>query len=150
MDARERRQARLARQADPLHQHLTEVRRGLLRLHKTLIDAERAAFEDRTGPMSNTQFLGALLEEPFFAWLRPYSGLVARIDEALAGEEAMTDAQAKEFLEQARALVAPAGTGTEGARRYEMLRQREPNVLVAHVELVRRLAAPPEAAPGAA
>jgi len=61
------------RPPDPVRQHLVEVRRGLLRLHKALIDAERGGFEASRGPLTNTQLLGALLDDPHFAWLRPYS-----------------------------------------------------------------------------
>ena len=65
------------RSPDPVRDHLKEVRRGLLRLHKALIDAERAVWERETGPVSNGRFLQALIEDPFFAWLRPFSGLIA-------------------------------------------------------------------------
>ena len=35
------------RPSDPVRQQVVEVRRALLRLHKALIDSERAAFEAR-------------------------------------------------------------------------------------------------------
>lgn len=125
---------------DPVRQQLREVRIGLLRLHKSLIDSERQQFESRTGPLSNTQFLQALLEDPFFAWLRPFSGLIVAMDEALFGEEPLTEEHVRGFAGQVRGLLAPE-RGSEEARRYERIRQRDPGVLVAHVELVRRVSA---------
>ena len=127
------------RPTDPVRQQLVEVRRGLLRLHKALIDSERAAFEARAGTTSNGQFLQLLLQDPFFVWLRPYSGLIARIDEALAADDGVEPATARSFIDQVRELVLPPETGGAGPSRYEEVRSRDPDVLFAHVELTRRL-----------
>lgn len=132
---------------DPVRQRLVEVRRGLFRLHKTLIDSERATFERSRGPLSNGQFLQALIQDPFFAWLRPFSGLLVEIDEALAAKEPIAEGSARGYIEQVRGLVEPAGAEgeEEGAGgRYEEVRQRDPNVLIAHVELAGRIAAATE------
>lgn len=123
---------------DPTRQHLVEVRRGLFRLHKALIDSERAAFELRRGAMSSGQFLQALIQDEHFAWLRPFSGLIVAIDEALAGEEPLTAEAARAYVAQVWALVSPDG---ESAARYEAVRQRSPEVLLLHVELTSRIAA---------
>lgn len=125
---------------EPVRNRLVEVRRGLLRLHKTLIDSERAVFERSHGPMTNGQFLQALIEEPFFAWLRPFSGLIVQIDEALHAKEPVTEPGARSFIEQVRALV---GDG-EAAERYELVCRRDADVLLAHVELTSRIDAASE------
>jgi hypothetical protein len=128
---------------DPAHEPLREVRRGLLRLHKALIDAERAVFERENGPLNNTQFLTALMDEPFFQWLRPYSGLIVEIDEALADRERGVSAHdARAFVERIATLVAPTPLGvfTRG-NRLEEVRRGEPGVLFAHSELNRSVAA---------
>lgn len=126
--------------SEPTRQQLREVRRGLFRLHKTLIDAERAAFEKTQGRLSNGQFLQALIQDPFFAWLRPFSSLLVEIDEALAAKEPSFQLRTRAYIEQVRALVVPQEGGEE-ANRYEYVRQRAPDVLVAHVELTARIAA---------
>src|SRR5437762_188097 len=63
---------------------LEAVRRPLLRLHKALLDAERMAYEKEHGRIQGG---GALLQlviaDPWFAWLRPMSGLIVMIDEYL-------------------------------------------------------------------
>ena len=123
---------------DPARQQLVEVRRGLLRLHKALIDSERAAFERDRGPLTSGQLLQALLEDPFFAWLRPFSGLIVEIDEALAAREPIPAQQAGDYLARVRALVE-TGEGDPDAARYERVMSRDPDVLVAHVELTGRL-----------
>ena len=129
------------RAPDPIRDTLVEVRRGLLRLHKTLIDAERAAFERARGPVSNTQLLQALMEDPFFAWLRPFSRLIVEIDEALAEREPMQAGAARDYVERVRSLVATAEGGeSELLSRLEQLRSRHPEVLLAHLELNSRIA----------
>ena len=129
----------MERPSDPVRQRLVEARRGLLRLHKALIDAERRAYETRAGAMSNGQFLQLLLQDPFFVWLRPFSGLVAAMDEALAEAEGVSAEDAEAFLAQVRALIAPSDANSGGETRYEEVRGRDPDVLFAHVQLARLL-----------
>ena len=124
---------------DPVRQKLLEVRKGLLRLHKALIDSERLVYERGHGQMSNGQFLQALIQEPFFAWLRPYSGLIVEIDEVLATREPVAGADARAFVERVRALVLLPREGGSALERYETVRQRDPSVLLLHVELTSRI-----------
>jgi hypothetical protein len=126
---------------NPVRDHLAEVRRALMRLHKALIDSERPIFEQSRGPVTNTQLLGALLEDPFFQWMRPFSQLVAAMDEALFGDEPVTHESARDFVRQAHALVSPADPPTSDSARYEYVRNRDTAVLFAHTELTRRVAA---------
>ncbi|HET7231129.1 MAG TPA: hypothetical protein VFJ16_14045 [Longimicrobium sp.] len=124
---------------EPLRTGLVEVRRGLLRLHKALIDSERGEWERSRGPVTNSQLLQALIEDPFFAWLRPFSGLIVQIDEALSGEEAVTDEAGRDFVRQARELVAVDEGDEPTVNRYDLVCRRDPNVLLLHVELNSRL-----------
>ena len=125
------------RPTDPVRQRLVEARRGLLRLHKALIDAERRAYEARAGVTSNGQFLQLLLQDPFFVWLRPFSGLIAAMDEALAEAEGVKAEDAEAFLAQVRGLIGPPDANTGGETRYEEVRGRDPDLLFAHVQLAR-------------
>jgi hypothetical protein len=66
---------------------LRQVRDRLLDLHKALLDAERARFEREHGRVSSSgQWLQLVLGHEQFAWLRPFSGLIVRIDEWLASD----------------------------------------------------------------
>ena len=131
------------RPSDPVREELVEARRGLLVLHKALIDSERNAYEARAGATSNGQFLQLLLQDPFFVWLRPFSGLIAQMDEALAAAEGVSPDEADAFLAQARALIGPPESNTGGETRYEEVRARDPAVLFAHIALSRRVNLPP-------
>jgi hypothetical protein len=136
-------QARRAGPPDPVRQHLSDVRRALLRLHKALIDSERAVYEARNGALNNAEFLTALLQEPFFQWMRPFSQLIAARDEAMFGDEPVTAAGASGYVNQAHALVTEPADGDGGSAenaRYGQVRDRDPTVLFAHTELVRRIA----------
>jgi hypothetical protein len=137
-------QARRAGPPNPARDHLAEVRRALLRLHKALIDSERAVYEARNGALNNAEFLSALLQEPFFQWMRPFSQLIAAMDEAMFGDEPVTAAGARGYVNQAQALVTDPPDGDGGYAenvRYGQVRDRDPAVLFAHTELMRRVAA---------
>ena len=125
---------------EPLRQRLKAVRLALLRLHKALIDAERGEWEKSRGPATSNELLKALIEDPFFAWLRPFSGLIVQIDEALSGETAVSEEEGRAFVEQARELVAVDEGDEPTVNRYDLVCRRDPNVLVLHVELSSRIA----------
>jgi hypothetical protein len=124
---------------DPIRNSLVEVRRGLLRLHKALIDAERAVFERGRGPVTNGELLQALIDDPFFAWLRPWSRLIVEIDETLAAREPLSPEAAREYVERVRALVATPDDAN-AVDRFDQVRTRHPDVLLAHLELNSRIA----------
>lgn len=130
------------RTPDPVRAPLAEVRRALLRLHKALLDGERAAFERQRGAVSNAELLAALLEDPFFQWLRPYSGLVAEMDEAIFAREPTAGADARALVARAQALVASPGRDEDDEDdRYRAAVRGDPAVLFLHTELTRRIAA---------
>ena len=84
---------------EPDRQLLVDLRRALLHLHKTLLEWERTAYEKIHGRTSPGALLTALMNDAQFAWLRPLSELIVRIDEslemdALEGPEVNVDAPA--------------------------------------------------------
>jgi hypothetical protein len=125
---------------EPLRQRLKAVRLALLRLHKALIDAERGEWEKSRGPATGNELLKALIDDPFFAWLRPFSGLIVEIDEALAGDAAVSEADARAYVERARELVAVDEGDEPTVNRYDRVCRRDPGVLLLHVELSSRIA----------
>jgi hypothetical protein len=99
-------------------QFLFDLRKSLLHLHKTLLDWERAAYERVHGRVSSTELLKATMEDPQFAWLRPISELIVRIDESVdtAPQNGPVDVEA--IVVRARAATAADETGTAHAQRY--------------------------------
>ena len=120
-------------------QQLDDVRRGLLRVHKALLDDARIRYEREQGRIEGSgALLRLVLNDPWFAWLHPLSGLVVQIDELLAADEpATTDGEA--LLNQARTLIRPDANGEGFQRRYHRAIQDVPDVLIAHVALGKHL-----------
>jgi len=140
---------------EPARQRLTEMRNGLLRLHKSLLDSERAPYERDVARIASTgQYLGLVMNDPFFAWLRELSQFIVLVDETLDLDEPATAADADRLIAQARELVAPSETGAGFGRRYFEAMQADPAVVLAHGGMMRVFGsltgAGPSAEPGAA
>jgi hypothetical protein len=122
-------------------ERLRNLRRGLLGLHKILLDLERAAYEQTHGRVSSGELLQLLLGHDQFAWLRPISELVVRIDEMLDADDPMSVADADLLLDQTRRLLTPSETGSGFEQRYFAALQGDPDVVLAHREVTRILSA---------
>lgn len=99
---------------------------------KALIDSERAHFERGAGPLCSAAFLQVLLRKESFAWLRPFSGLVVKIDEALAAADPIPPIQAHGYIREVHDLVLDSSDPVANHRLGEVL-QRDAAVQFAHV-----------------
>jgi hypothetical protein len=120
-------------------QLLRDLRRRLLRLHKTLLDRETAAYEQAHGGVTRGELLHLVINHEQFAWLHTISEFIVRIDELLDPKEPALDADAQALVAQAQVLLAPSETGTEFQRRYYDALQSEPEAVLAHREIVQLL-----------
>jgi len=122
---------------------LKELRHGLLRLHKLLLDLERRDFERARGQIGNSyEFLQLVLKDPWFDWLHRLSELIVQIDESLDtrdSEAVMTADDAKALIERAKVLLAPSETGTQFQKNYFLALQQSPDVVLLHSEVMRLL-----------
>jgi len=84
-----------------------------------------------------SNFLKLLLNDPWFAWLRPLSGLMAAVDEAMDGKEPLTRKRAEELLKTAKELLRPDEEGEGFGRHYFIAMQRDPDVLLAHAAVAK-------------
>ncbi len=124
--------------SDGTRQRLTSLRNGLLRLHKYLMDSERALYERDVARIETTgQYLDLVLNDPWFAWLRDLSTFIVTIDEALDLGEALTADDAAKLIAQARALVSPSEEGVGFARKYFDIMQRDAGAVLAHSDMMR-------------
>ena len=128
--------------ADSTRPRLTALRNGLLGLHKSLMDSERAAYERDVARITSAgQYLGLVLNDPWFQWLRDLSQFVVRIDVTLDDkEQPATPPDAERLISEARALLLPAQEGPDFARRYYDAMQRDPAVVLAHRDMMQVLA----------
>ena len=121
----------------PARQKLVALRQALLRLHKSLLDMERRDYEKVHGKVSTGELFRLVVDDPQFAWLHNISEFVVRIDETLASEEGVTDADAHVPVSLARKLFAPTEAGDGFQKQYFDAIQRDPAVVMEHAELVR-------------
>jgi hypothetical protein len=111
---------------------LTDLRQALLKLHKTMLDWERTAYDRVHGRTTGSALLQAILNDPQFAWLRPLSELIVRIDELLEGDVPDMPGEADVIIAQARKLVSPGEQGGYYAERYQAALQEYPDAVFAH------------------
>jgi hypothetical protein len=112
---------------------LRALRVALLPLHKAIVDAERARFERAHGRIETPQrALRLLMEDPWFAWIRPLAGLIIEIDERLATEVPVQAADVEVFTTRARQLLRAEIAGPAFAENYRRVLQDEADVVVAH------------------
>ena len=117
---------------------LVDLRVGLLRLHKALLDMERNGFERAHGSVNSGELLQLVLNHEQFAWLRMVSALVVQIDETLDADEAITDADVINLIAGVRQLFT-ASENKEFSDKYQAALQQEPEVVMAHSALMKLL-----------
>jgi len=125
---------------DSHRKRLEEVRQALLTLHKAIVDSERITYEKTVGAIqSPNHFLQLLTGDPWFAWLQPFSQLIVSMDEALDPKEQLTTSIIDGALKQTRLLLTPAENSEGFARHYFDALQRDPDVVIAHGEVMKLL-----------
>ena len=121
---------------DLTKQRLTDLRNGLLSLHKTLLDSERATYERDIARISSSgELLKLVLYDPWFAWLHELSEFVVLIDETLDADDLPPSIDTERLIAQAWDLLAPNETGRGFAKRYFEALQRDPDVVLAHARM---------------
>jgi hypothetical protein len=118
---------------DTDRQLLVDLRQALLHLHKTLLDWERAAYERIHGRTSPGSLLTALMSDAQFAWLRPLSELIVRIDESLAIDALEgPDVDVEAIASLAASAIAADEAGSVTAQRHHQAMQEYPDAVFAH------------------
>jgi hypothetical protein len=116
-----------------LHERIEAARRGLVQVHKALIDVERLRHERIHGRIDGAgRLLQLVINDPAFAWVRPLSSLIVRMDALLADADALDAAEAEALIDHARRHLRPDPTGNEFAKLYDRALQESPDVVLAH------------------
>jgi hypothetical protein len=125
-----------------VRRRLTELREGMLRLHKALLESERVSYEETFGKISSPyQFLQLLTSDPWFAWLSPVSQLITAMDELLDAKEPLTAAMVDAVAARAKSLLVATESGEGFSRHYDEALQRAPDVVFAHAAFAKLLRA---------
>jgi hypothetical protein len=110
----------------------------LVSLHAALLESERHAYEETYGATKPAELLRLLLNDPYFAWLRPVSGIIAQIDEALEPRATTAAFDANMLFEAAQTLLRSGGSSAFQTKYRDAL-QKSPEVVMAHADVVKVL-----------
>ena len=125
---------RISSVPEGLKKRLDAAHAGLLRVHKALLDHERTRYERDRGPVGGpVEFLQVVIKDPWFAWLRPVSELVVRIDELTMDRKQRDPGEGEAMLAEAARLMTPGDAG-DFQREYQRAMQESPDVAAAHGE----------------
>ena len=122
--------------ADADVHRLVDLRLGLLRLHKALLEMERINFEKLFGRVNRGELLQLVINHTQFGWLRMISALVVEIDEILNGDEPATLKDFDDLFSQARLLFT---SNEEFKTKYQAALEHEPAVVMAHSTVMQVL-----------
>ena len=124
------------------YQRLSELRLKLLRLHKLLLEAERVAYEQVQGQVTRGELLQLVISHDQFAWLHRLSQIIVQIDELQQADEPITLETIAAFLVDVRTLLTPSQSGDDFATKYDAALQQNPDVVLAHADVVTLLTEP--------
>jgi hypothetical protein len=96
-------------------QRLRDGRDLLLKLHKNLVDHERAIWEG----------LNVLLEDPDFSWLRKFSTLIVDIDEMFAAKDGSSTEAVDLHLQKLHELISMKDEDEEFKAKYQAALQQD-------------------------
>lgn len=106
-------------------ERLRDARNLLLKLHKNLVDHERAIWEGINGPVTGAQFLNVLLEDRDFSWLRKFSTLIVDIDEMFAQKDGYSLENAEMHLQKLRQLISMQDEDEDFKAKYQAALQQD-------------------------
>lgn len=117
---------------------LKSGRDSLLKLHKSLLDHERAIYEGINGQVSAGKFLNILLEDPDFGWLRKFSTLIVEIDELFDQKDAVPDEAIEVHIARLRDLISMKDEDEAFRAKYQAALQQDIDA-AAHQGVLRDL-----------
>lgn len=113
-------------------ERLEVARTSLLRVHRALLEVERARYEKVRGRIANNSaFLQLVISDPWFDWLRPMAQLVLLIDERTSDKKSILgEVEAKSLFDRARSLLRADIEGDAFQRLYYQAVQASPELAV--------------------
>lgn len=123
-----------------LREALRNVSKSLLPLHRALINAAREDYVFAYEPVSPTQLLGLLGDDPFFAWLKPVTAVIVDIDEMVRRDFERPDVD--DILSRIDRLFG-ATPEESFAEHYVPILQRDVDVAIGHAAVRQKVAKVP-------
>jgi hypothetical protein len=114
---------------------LKSLSKSLLRLHKTLLDAERNQYELINGKVQSTgEMLRLVLDDAHFAWLRILSGQIVLIDEFLASKQTTIETDGISLIEQTARLLNFEDENENFGDKFQAALQNDSNSVISYNE----------------
>ena len=114
---------------------LKNLSKSLLRLHKTLLDAERERYEIVNGKVqSSGEMLRLVLDDAHFSWLRILSGQIVLIDEFLASKQPTTETEGDNLIRQTGRLLNFEDRNESFGDKFQAALQKNSNSVVNYNE----------------
>jgi hypothetical protein len=119
---------------------LKNVRNGLLRLHKALLEHEKENYEAAHGKIKTTgEYFNLVVNDAWFEWLRKMSGLIVEIDEAFdAKQEPLTIETVILLAGQVHRMLFMDEESDFG-KRYQAALQNSPDAIFEHIGISKNL-----------
>lgn len=123
---------------DETRSNLKGLSKAMLRLHKTLLDGEKASYEAKNGKISSpNQYLSLVIDDAHFAWLRKLSSLIALIDEAVSIRRPATETDAKALLVEAKILLNFEDADEDFNDKFQNALQNNPDAVLGHNDALK-------------
>ena len=123
---------------DETRQKLKDLSKAMLRLHKTLLEGEKAKYEAVNGKIPNPNvYLSLVLDDPQFSWLRKLSSLIALIDEAVSIRRPATQTDAKALLNEAKILLNFEDADEDFNDKFQTALQDNSDAVVSHNDALK-------------
>lgn len=85
---------------------LKSLSKGMLQLHKRLLDQAKEDYEARNGKITSVNvYFQLVIDDPHFAWLRKLSSLIALIDEAVSLRRSASEDEAVALVSEAEDIL---------------------------------------------
>jgi hypothetical protein len=121
-------------------ENLKEVRNEMLRLHKTLLDIQRANYEEKNGKVTNVQLWSLLFDDENFTWLREISTFVSEVDELYASKMGFDQEIESQLNQRSHHLFDESDKFEEFKKKYQANLDTEAEVAFHHIKIMKLLA----------
>jgi hypothetical protein len=119
---------------------LKDLSKAMLRLHKTLLDGAKAEYEAKNGKIQTpSQYLTLVVDDPYFAWLRKLSTMIALIDEANSVRRPASEIDAIALLGEAKILLDFEDADEDFNAKFQTALQNSPGAVINHNDALQFL-----------
>jgi hypothetical protein len=116
----------------------------LMRLHKELLERQRAEYEREIAPIENPmEFFRLAQDHESFAWLRPILQLIVTIDESTDARGGATEDAAQASIAIARSMFVDGGGDAALLQRIDYAARESPQIDQLRGELMQLLSGAP-------